>query len=52
MKCDRCYGTGTIQYISPWGKMPTNCPDCHGNGVEDCCHGHEGQPEEETNDGD
>jgi len=27
------------------------CPDCQGNGVEDCCHGHEGQPEEEMNSG-
>jgi len=27
------------------------CPDCQGNGVEDCCHGHEAQPEEEMNSG-
>jgi len=45
MKCTRCHGTG---WVSDPEYVTTPCPDCHGNGVEDCCHGHEGQPEKKN----
>jgi DnaJ-class molecular chaperone len=42
MKCNRCHGTG---WVSDQKYVTTPCPDCMGSGVEDCCHGHEAQPE-------
>jgi DnaJ-class molecular chaperone len=49
VKCQRCQGKGVVRPTVPDG-IPielTPCPDCHGNGVADCCHGHEGQPVED-----
>jgi hypothetical protein len=47
-RCQKCNGTGWVpdpKYVT------TPCLECSGNGIEDCCHGHEGQPEEEMNSG-
>ena len=46
MKCQRCNGTGYRKFMRP-PRETLPCPDCMGTGVEDCCHGHEGQPEED-----
>jgi len=64
MKCEKCCGSGRVLAEVPLvnhiaqkagvtlvNHISRPCPDCQGNGVEDCCHGHEGQPEEEMNSG-
>lgn len=41
MKCPKCNGTG---WVSDPKFVTSPCPDCQGNGVEDCCTGMESQP--------
>ena len=52
MRCNNCNGTGSTSTSPRKCSTGLPCTECGGTGIQDCCHGHEGQPEEKDVSGD